>query len=131
MENLSLSTRLLLYNAAICSVPPVGGKLLVRVFEGGAMSEQSIPFMGAWKELQLDNEFDIEIIDVQKIKKRRWTDPKMLIDWLLASHIHFVISHPHQGLEQLYWNIDELQVQLLRLQYHNGFPNGRFSIDFR
>ena len=45
-----------------------------------------------------------------------------VIDWLLGSHIHFVITHPHQGLEGSY-NVKEIYDEVGRLKFHQGFPS--------
>ena len=55
------------------------------------------------------------------VKKSRWS-PRELVDWLLSSHIHYIISHIHQGLNSLFWNMDELYNEIKRLRFHIGFP---------
>ena len=46
-----------------------------------------------------------------------------VIDWLLGSHIHFVITHPHQGLHNCGLSISEIYEEVGRLTYHLGFPS--------
>jgi len=62
------------------------------------------------------------------LKDRNWSAVD-LIDWLLGSDIHFVLSHVHQGkssegINQMGWNVHHLEEQLWRLSGHNGFPSG-------
>jgi hypothetical protein len=60
--------------------------------------------------------------NIKMFKDYLWT-PKDLIDWLLNSDVHFIITHIHQGLEQLSWDMVELYNEVQRLRYHNGYPN--------
>lgn len=46
------------------------------------------------------------------------------VDWLLCSHVHFIISYTHEGLENFGWNITDIYAELQRLKYHSGFPSG-------
>ena len=86
---------------------------------GGINSQQIIPFKGAIS----DTSFNLEItyLTTTQIKDMDWT-PKELVDWLLSSHIHFVLSHIHQGLEPLCWDMDVLYEETQRLRFHIGFP---------
>ena len=47
---------------------------------------------------------------------------KEFVDWLLESHIHFIIAHVHQGTETFKWSMEALYAELQRLKYHAGFP---------
>jgi hypothetical protein len=47
---------------------------------------------------------------------------KNIVDWLLESHLHFVITHPHQGLYNLGWSATDIYNEIFRLKYHRGFP---------
>jgi len=53
--------------------------------------------------------------------------PTELIDWLLESNIHFIITHINQGRSShgLIWCMRDMLEQLNRLYYHAGFPNGQ------
>ena len=44
---------------------------------------------------------------------------------MLGGHIHFIISHIHQGLENFGWNITHMYSELDRLKYHPGYPMGQ------
>ena len=62
------------------------------------------------------------------IKELGW-GPQQLVDWLLCSDEHFILSHVHQGMSalgesQMGWNMLLLQKQLMRLRDHRGYPNG-------
>jgi hypothetical protein len=47
-----------------------------------------------------------------------------LIDWLLGSHVHFLITHPHQGLENhVDLSVAEIYEEVERLRYHCGYPS--------
>jgi hypothetical protein len=47
----------------------------------------------------------------------------VVVEWLLGSHIHFLITHPHQGLESSGLSISEIYNEVQRLKYHPGFPS--------
>ena len=47
-----------------------------------------------------------------------------IVDWLLGSHIHFVITHPHQGMWSSGGSVEEIYKEFARLKYHPGFPMG-------
>ena len=47
------------------------------------------------------------------------------VDWLIGGHIHFIITHVHQGMESFGWGVEELYDELQRLQWHPGFPKGK------
>ena len=86
---------------------------------GGIKSVQIESFQGAIRSLTIIVE--ISYITTKDIKVMNWT-PKILVDWLLSCHIHFILSHIHQGVETLYWDMDELYAEVLRLRNHIGFP---------
>ena len=59
------------------------------------------------------------------ILRKRSMSLVAFVDWLLASHCHFIICHVHQNnVSPVGWPIDELYEELQRLKYHNGWPNG-------
>lgn len=103
--------------------------IVLRVFTGGEDGMQSTPLTLAIQGLQKAGRiFRVEKLCIKIIKDNAMT-PKDLVDWLLASHIHLVLSHIHQGFSgknehQLGWNMNELATEVQRLQYHRGFPNG-------
>ena len=65
----------------------------------------------------------IEYLTIADVKKRKWKS-KDIIDWLIDSDVHFVLTHIHQGLDQLNWSMSELYYNEVdqRLLKHKGFP---------
>lgn len=108
--------------------PFVKSKLiLLRVFTGGADGMQSIPLTSA-VQLLPPHTFIVEKICIKQLKDCKMNH-KDLVDWLLNSHIHLVLSHFHQGYSasnerQLGWNMEALAIDVKRLTFHPGFPNG-------
>ena len=104
--------------------------ILIRVVHGGERSPQLETFQTAFssfsKFFNKNVEVKIEYIGPKEIGKRRWM-PTELIDWLLESNIHFIITHINQGRSShgLIWCMRDMLDQLNRLYYHAGFPNGQ------
>lgn len=101
-------------------------KITIHVFQGGEYANQSIPFLAALTPFQRCGKFNFEIVFMtcKLIKEKKWTI-KEFIDWLLDCDLHFILTHIHQGVaNHLDWNMVDLYHSLLRLQAHNGFPNG-------
>lgn len=123
VENADEDCDLMFYWDAISRAPFAGLNVkIIKVFIGGRDSIQSSKFTGAWYRLNLDrNAFIVEYINVDDVKKKLWTTEDF-INWLLTSHVHFILSHVHQGLRTLNWNMEDLGNQLARLKYHPGFP---------
>lgn len=98
--------------------------VLVRVFAGGDGSEQLIPFRSAIGSLGgrfRRSNYHFEYIKGSELKG--WT-PEQFAEWLLSSHYHFIICHPHQWMKELGWNVDSIYRELQRLRFHPGFPSG-------
>ena len=88
---------------------------------------QAGPFDEALRRLDLLRAYpDVKIVVVKKsvtdIKKLKWR-PNQAVDFLLEGDAHAVYCHVHQGLDDLEWDMDELQREMLRLYDHNGVPN--------
>jgi hypothetical protein len=97
----------------------------MRVFLGGEDGVQVGPFKAAWTRADVTQKenWDIQYLTVNYINEIGWSE-KDLIDWLLDSHVHFILSHVHQGIGRfLEWNMEILEFQLQRLKFHLGFPN--------
>lgn len=112
--------------ATVVARPPFDGRYIVRVFVGGYDSEQDIPFYAAVNSLGGSfnpRKFDFQYKFIKDVGDQQW-GARDLVNWLLASHVHFIICHPHQGLEDMCWYMDDLYKQILRLFYHPGFPTG-------
>jgi hypothetical protein len=55
---------------------------------------------------------------------------KQVIDWLLGSDIHLIITHVHQNVvELLKWNINTLMYELQKLYGHDAYPDGKYLRD--
>lgn len=68
-------------------------------------------------------ELKVEYLNLQYMRISSWSITNF-VDWLLGSHIHFIISHIHQGIENFGWSVCDLYEELGRLQSHEGFPHG-------
>ena len=66
--------------------------------------------------------FSISTTDIVK----HHMSPTNLVDKLLDSDVHFILSHIHQSIldRNLGWTMDNVLRNLERLKYHNGFPTG-------
>lgn len=122
----------LMVDALNLAPQPIKNKCLIRVYHGGEGSVQIGPFTVAMDQLKFEMkqtyniDLEVEMIGPEHIGKHQW-GPDDLIDWLLKAHIHYIISHIHQGLDTkqyMNWNKLFMLKQLSRLQWHRGFPNG-------
>ena len=68
-------------------------------------------------------QFTVESMSLDDFKMSGMTFTN-LVDWLLESHIHFIICHIHQGMENTLWSIEDIYTEIQRLRPHPGFPNG-------
>lgn len=74
----------------------------------------------------LEKGWIIERMSIKDVREKKvgWEHPKDLVDWLLESSIHIIlIQGIHQGMIEL-WHPRDCQKELLRLEYHPGFPSG-------
>ena len=106
--------------------------ILVRVYVGGSAGTQVsnfergfhtaasllMPMLGA-KHLKLEK------LNIKEVCAKKMTISD-LIDWLLASDIHFILSHLHQGFyrHNVFVDMNDMMKQLLRLRFHHGYPSG-------
>ena len=72
----------------------------------------------------------VEILNNDKLREMGDMNFIMVVDWLLESHIHFILGHPHQGLGHFGWSINHIYSQLDRLTYHIGNILSHFSDDY-
>lgn len=96
---------------------------------GNSNGEQSDRFTNAFANVKtfLTNAGYSVMLEHQNLKTMREEKltAKTLVDWLLGSHIHFVITHPHQGMESATAvSVVQLYREFARLKYHFGFPCG-------
>jgi hypothetical protein len=81
---------------------------LVRVFQGGRNARQLEPVQQALAEFERKKLIDIEYIDIDKVKTQHLT-VQSIVQWLLSSDVHLIITHMHQGImELLGWNMIDL-----------------------
>jgi hypothetical protein len=110
-----------------------GDVIVVNIYSGLANeNKQTVHFKEAKENVAalfpniniVYNEMDVLQFRNNVIEKK-WTY-KTLVDWLLSSHIHFIICHPHQGLIERGIDIAPLELynELQRLKFHIGFPSG-------
>ena len=64
----------------------------------------------------------VEYLLCDQVKKLHLTE-EGVVDWLLDSDVHLIITHVHQNIvEHLGWNMDVLMYQLQKLNSHPGYP---------
>lgn len=102
--------------------------ILIRVFTGINKSIQIDNFDWAVNSIRSRIEsaistrkLIIERISVSHLCELKW-GIEDLIDWFLASDVHVILSHIHQGFVSI--NVNYLMEQVWRLKDHNGFPMG-------
>ena len=100
--------------------------LLVRYYSGGICNAQVGPFETACRRVteSLKNvtQIKFEALSLRDLRKNDW-ELREFVDWLLSSHIHFILGYVHQGLEGFGWDMRDLYKELQRLRFHEGFPN--------
>jgi hypothetical protein len=96
-----------------------------KVFVGAEKGVQAELFTAAWyRSGCVDRNWRAEYIYTRHVNLNHWS-PSTLVDWLLDSDFHIILTHVHQGIvAALGWNMEDLEEQLQRLASHNGFPNG-------
>lgn len=100
-------------------------KPLMRVYQGGVLGIQYNAFCVHVNKLAQDLNFEVEVYSIKDVSEAKLTEAGFA-EWLLASDVHFILSHPHQGegIRALGWHMTILDVNLQRLKYHKGFPTG-------
>jgi hypothetical protein len=99
-------------------------EVVIKVFVGGHHANQSVPFAAAFQ--MLSEKYNNKIITphylfVKDIRENKLWDEKTIVDWLLDGDAHFILTHIHQGLENII-KVNLLKKNLLRLSAHPGFP---------
>jgi hypothetical protein len=97
---------------------------VIKVFVGGHHANQSVPFAAAFQ--MLSEKYNNKLITphylfVKDIRENKLWDEKTIVDWLLDGDAHFILTHIHQGLENII-KVNLLKKNLLRLSAHPGFP---------
>ena len=97
----------------------------IHVYLGGSDGWQKSPFQIAMKEVQKISyswcNLDVEYLCLSKIREKEWSIVN-LVDWILDSDFHFVLSHVHQSVVE--FDCTEVVCELQRLRGHKGFPQG-------
>lgn len=102
--------------------------VVCRVYIGNSSGEHVIPFTIALSKVIAHlgtSGFEVkeESLTLTEARTRKFS-AKLLVDWLLGSHIHFVTTHPCQGWHTTATNVEEVYDEFSRLKYHPGFPMG-------
>jgi len=118
---------------SISSQPSDKSKILIRIHECGKLGVQLVPFKLAQENIfrntrSTHDRIIYQTINNDEIRKWRWS-PEQLVNWLLDSQIHFIMSHCHQGMNIQTWNpswndVLNLRQELYRLKDHIGYPSG-------
>ena len=97
--------------------------ITIRIYCGGYNCYQVRPFIAAITEAlsMTTNLYSINYLYINQCRNNCW-GPKEIIDWLLESHVHFIIAHLHQGFFDYYDN-EQFGLEAKRLYDHCGFPN--------
>lgn len=105
--------------------------VLLRAFVGGSRQDEQFmtSLSHAASDLSKDHGITLtyEVLNNKEVKEElKWTVTK-LVDWLLASDVHLVPCHMHQGNlgKTSSWNVDNVQANSQRLKNHLGLPMGR------
>ena len=97
----------------------------MRVIQGGRNAKQLEPVQQALAEFQRIKLIDVEYIDINTVKMQHLTI-QSIVQLLLSSDVHLIITHMHQGImELLRWNMTDLVLELQLLYSHPGYPTGR------
>ena len=114
-------------------------KIKINIWSGAELEKSPVSGQRASFDLalgilctRLKKELDCPPIEFEHRGNKAIRDHKLspmdMVNWLLTSDIHIILTHPHQGPnpDKRYnlWNIPDLAYSLDLLQYHIGFPNG-------
>ena len=106
--------------------------IVIHVYQGGISGHQIGPFQAAFADVQTKlleivspRTIEAQYMTISDVCAQSWSI-KQLVDWLLNSSIHFILTHVHQGFESHgnILNMKHVEMELMRLQFHEGFPNG-------
>lgn len=115
------------------TVADVSKPVLIRVYVGTSNSPHDAAFRLAWKEMKpiMENKLQTvmfaepECLCMEQVISLEM-NMEDLVNWLLNSDVHFILGNIHQGYAKHNCSIDlrDVQCQLQRLEFHNGFPSG-------
>jgi len=97
----------------------------INVFHGGKEANLLMPLKKAIQKYQESPRYKVNAryYNCDDIKSKMLSE-KQFVDLMLNCDIHFIITHIHQNMDRLNWNMVTLYNEVLRLQAHNGFPTG-------
>jgi hypothetical protein len=97
------------------------------VYLGNKHGEQVESFIAAMKNVKeyfrrhnIDVCLEMKALAEMRTAQMHFSD---MITWLLGSHIHLIITHPHQGWESSHYQVTNIYEELNRLRYHTGYPS--------
>ena len=110
-----------------------------RIYGGGSSNIQTLQLVSAIRELNIDRGlYTIEIFTCDDVNVNHYSIQD-IVTWLLASSVHFITVHVHQGLQlalldtsiskqtgQNRFTINSILSELQRLKFHRGFPFGNY-----
>jgi hypothetical protein len=102
--------------------------LVIHCYGGGCKGNQALAFASAVSKVEArlkGTTFLVEYMTCKTVREQSFTETDF-VNWLLSSHIHFVIGHVHQGTGSTGWTLTRLYGQLQRLKYHPGFPSSDY-----
>ena len=83
------------------ALPPKEEEVLIRVYKGNSKGAQSDAFDMAINRVIHSLNGKGHKVSIKSLDLKQFREQEMhfsdVIDWLLGSHIHFIITHPHQG----------------------------------
>lgn len=116
----------IVYNSAFFNVCYMF--LLCRVYVGNSAGEQTNYFGLALAKVIhhlgcLGFPVQEETLTLTAARRKKFSVAD-IVNWLLGSHVHFVITHPNQGLWSSGGCVEEIYSHFSRLKFHPGFPMG-------
>ena len=91
------------------SAPNSCSSFTIRIYGGGSSNIQTLQLIAAIRELNIDRSlYTIEILTCDDDVNVNHYSIQDIVKWLLASSVHFITGHVHQGL----------QLELLDSSYH-------------
>ena len=71
----------------------------IRIYGGGSSNIQTLQLIAAIRELSIDRSlYTIEILTCDDVNVNHYSIQD-IVKWLLASSVHFITGHVHQGLQ--------------------------------
>ena len=117
------------------SAPNSCSSFTIRIYGGGSSNIQTLQLIAAIRELNIDRSlFTIEILTCDDVNVNLYLIQD-IVKWLLASSVHFITGHIHQGLQLKFYyelnfertsTINDLSyIEVARMEIISSVP--RFS----